>query len=587
MDPDLPAVRLVVMSRSEVALPGVSKKMQIGCTDDESIGAYLDRRGIRSVLRGPIARKAAGNWLIARLLADLASISQNVTEEGLPQDLVEIYDSVLRQVGATQVARWQNELCPVLGVLAVAGVGPVLPLNLLCAASEKLGGPFQTAKVRDILVGLRGYVVRGQPGTEAEHVGLFHQTFAEYFLNSATGEFGIESKASRRALVSALTELAPVEQHDILNPLHRYAAAAEAEHFWALDKYSEALISLIRRESNIPAENLSRWKGWFKRVEETFGPDHLNTLSIRGTIAAWTGDIGDSAKALRLFEELFPDQERVLGPDCPGTLFTRHNLAGWTEETGDAPKALRLFKELLLDQERVLGPNHPDTLQTRHDIARCTGRAFDPREALRLFEELLHDRERVLGPNHPGTLSARHSVAGWTGETGDAPKALRLFEELLHDQERVLGPNHRETLRTRHNIAYWTQRVGDAPKALRLFEELLPDRERVLGPNHQETLLTRHSIAYWTGETGDAPKALRLFEELLPDRERVLGPNHRETLRTRHSIAHWTARAGDVLKALRLFEELLSDRERVLGPNHLDTLRTRDDIGRLELRKSG
>ena len=38
-------------------------------------------------------------------------------------------------------------------------------------------------------------------------------------------------------------------------------------------------------------------------------------------------------------------------------------------ERGDAAEALRLFQELLPDQERVLGPDHPDTLSTRSNIA--------------------------------------------------------------------------------------------------------------------------------------------------------------------------------------------------------------------------
>lgn len=34
-------------------------------------------------------------------------------------------------------------------------------------------------------------------------------------------------------------------------------------------------------------------------------------------MAAWTGELGDRAGALTLFQELLPDQIRVLGPDHP------------------------------------------------------------------------------------------------------------------------------------------------------------------------------------------------------------------------------------------------------------------------------
>ena len=43
------------------------------------------------------------------------------------------------------------------GVLAAAGVGPILPLQLLCAASAELGGPDRAVKARDSLVDLRGF----------------------------------------------------------------------------------------------------------------------------------------------------------------------------------------------------------------------------------------------------------------------------------------------------------------------------------------------------------------------------------------------------------------------------------------------
>jgi tetratricopeptide (TPR) repeat protein len=270
-------------------------------------------------------------------------------------------------------------------------------------------------------------------------------------------------------------------------------------------------------------------------------PDHPGTLTTRNNIAAWTGECGDAAGALRLFTPLLPDQERVLGPDHPGTLTTRNNIAAWTGECGDAAGALRLATALLPDQERVLGPDHPGTLSTRGNIAFWTGECGDAAGALRLATALLPDRERVLGPDHPDTLTTRNNIAFLTGQCGDAAGALRLATALLPDQERVLGPDHPGTLTTQNNIAGWTGLCGDAAGALRLATALLPDQERVLGPDHPDTLSTRNNIAFWTGECGDAAGALRLFTALLPDRERVLGPDHPDTLTTRGNIAEWTA----------------------------------------------
>ena len=310
-------------------------------------------------------------------------------------------------------------------------------------------------------------------------------------------------------------------------------------------------------------------------------PDHPDTLTTRGNIAARTGECGDPAGALRLSRELLPDLERVLGPGHPITLTNRGNIADWTGRCGDPAGALRLSRELLPDLERVLGPGHPSTLTTRNNIAALTGECGDPAGALRLFRELLPDLERVLGPGQPITLNTRNNIAYLTGECGDPAGALRLFRELLPDLERVLGPGHPSTLTTRGNIAARTGECGDPAGALRLFRELLPDRERVLGPGHPDTLIIRDNIAARTGECGDPAGALRLSRELLPDRERVLGPDHPDTLTTRGNIAYLTGECGDPAGALRLFRELLPDRERVLGPGHPSTLNTRNNIAYL------
>jgi len=41
------------------------------------------------------------------------------------------------------------------------------------------------------------------------------------------------------------------------------------------------------------------------------GPDHPDTLTTRGLIASWTGEMGEAREALRLFQELLPDLQRV------------------------------------------------------------------------------------------------------------------------------------------------------------------------------------------------------------------------------------------------------------------------------------
>src|SRR5271166_1353167 len=581
-DPGLSRVRLVVTSRPDTPRPTGATEVRLDVAADADIRSYLARRQVPESLHAAIAVRAGGNWLIASLLADQALKAPGIAPESLPSDLAGLYAQNLRQAGAWATERWRSEFRPVLGALAAAGVGPILPLKLLCAASARLGGPDRPPRVRDRLVDLRGLVVRARPGTDDEHVGLFHQTLADYLLDPASDPFGIDPQEPHRALAEAIAELAPAGAHDPADPLHRYAAAREAEHLWALGEYGRVVESLAFRQSVIPAENLKRWQSWKARIESKLGSDHPDTLTTRSNIADWTGKSGDARGALRLSCALLPDQERVLGRDHPTTLTDRGNIASWTGKSGDEREALRLFRALLPDRERVLGRDHPDTLTNRGNIAAWTGKSGDAREALRLFRALLPDQERVLGRDHPQTLTNRENIAHWTGKSGDAREALRLFRALQPDRERVLGRDHPDTLANRNNIARWTGEVGDARGALRLYTALLPDMERVLGRDHPDTLTNPGNIAGWTGRVGDAREALRLSRALLPDMERVLGRDHPDTLTNRENIAVWTDRVGDAREALRLLTELLPDMERVLGRDHPDTLLTQQAIKLLE-----
>ncbi|HMR03139.1 MAG TPA: tetratricopeptide repeat protein [Candidatus Competibacter phosphatis] len=578
-DPALKGVRVVATSRPDTPSPDGFKEVFIGAVADEFITRYLAQRGLPPGHINQVVERTRGNWLIARLLGDLLVANPTANPGTLPSDLIGLYERNLKQVGAAERGRWLHEFRPILGVLAAAGVGSMLPLPLLCAASGKLNGPSRQARVRDTLFYLRGLVIRSAPGTAGEHVGVFHQTLVEYLLNPAH-VFGSDPEDAHIALADAIAELAPRAEHDWKSPLHAYARDREAEHLWAAGRHDQIIECLEKCAFPIPADNLRRWQSWAERLRPVYGPDHPHTLTTRANIATWTGETGDAATALRLLQELLPVRQRVLGTDHPDTLRTRHGIASWIGATGEIATALRLLQELLPVRQRVLGFDHPDTLITCADIASWTGRIGDAATALRLLQELLPVRQRVLGHDHPAILITRHNIAAWTRLTGDAATALHLFQELLPARQQVLGPDHPSTLITRSQIASCTGETGDIATALRLFQELLTDRLRVCGPDHPRTLDTRSNIAQWTGEAGDATTALSLFEALLPDWLRIRGPDYPRTLETRSNIAQWTGEAGDAATALRLFQELLPDSQRVSGPDHPDTLEIRSNIAR-------
>jgi hypothetical protein len=322
-DPELAHVRLIVTARPDIELPARTHILTADPAARVHLERYLSRRGVRSELVPVITDRAAGNWLVARLVADVALDSE--TAVGLyPATLSDGYREELRRAGADEPVQWAK-VRPVLAALAVAGVGPVLPLPLLCRASGLLGGPSEPARVRDVLVRLRGLVARGAPGTADEHDGLFHATLAEFLFDD--DRLGIDERTAHEALANAIADLAPMDIHNPRDPLHQYAAASEAEHLWAAGRYELAPVAIATRNLGVVAEDFIRWVWWRAHLQERrLGPDHPDTLATRANIAFLTGQAGDTREALRLLHQLLPDQQRVLGPDHPNTLATRARI---------------------------------------------------------------------------------------------------------------------------------------------------------------------------------------------------------------------------------------------------------------------
>jgi Domain of unknown function (DUF4062)/Tetratricopeptide repeat len=309
-----------------------------------------------------------------------------------------------------------------------------------------------------------------------------------------------------------------------------------------------------------------------------YGPEHPDTLTVRGRLAYWIGEAGDAAGARDQFAVLLPMEEQVLGPEHPDTLSARSNLARWTGEAGDAAGARDRFARLLPVRERVSGPEHPDTLATRGHLAYWTGEAGDAAGARDQFAALVPVRERISGPEHPDTLTARAYLAYWTGRAGDAASARDQFAALVPATERMLGAEHPSTLAARAYHARWTGEAGDAAGARDQFAALVPVRERISGPDHPDTLVARANLARWTGDAGNPAAARGLFAALLPARERVSGTEHPDTLTVRAYLAHWTGEAGNPTAARDLFAALLPVRERVSGPEHPNTVTVRTNL---------
>ena len=237
-------MRLVITARPDTKFPEAASISPLPRAPDAFVRRYLDRRGAPEARQGNIVDAARGNWLVARVLADvLVDRPDTEIREAGQLALYEAYEELLSRCGAIG----NNYTERLLQVLAAAGAGPMLPLSLMCEASEAVGGPASPVAVRDHLVQLRGLAVRSAAGTDREHAGLFHDTLAEYVESRAPDQ----NLSAHRALLAAITALAPAASGptDLSDLAQMYAFELEAEHLWALGEIGKALQSLSARSS--------------------------------------------------------------------------------------------------------------------------------------------------------------------------------------------------------------------------------------------------------------------------------------------------------------------------------------------------
>lgn len=305
--------------------------------------------------------------------------------------------------------------------------------------------------------------------------------------------------------------------------------------------------------------------------EQRLGPEHLDTLASRDSLAHAHRIAGNVETALPLHEASLAAYERVLGMDHVDTLTCRSNLAAAYREAGRLPLAISLFTETIAARERILGPEHPDTLASRNSLAYACRVAGDLDRALPLHEAVLADCDRFLGRDHPMTLTARGNLAIAYRICRNYERAISLHESVLCDSKRVLGADHPDTLYARNNLAYAQRASGHLAEAISCHESVLADSVRVLGPGHPDTLIYQTNLAHAHRTAGNLGLAITLFEQTLTDRERVLGPSHPDTLSSRSKLGYAYMVAGELERAVPLLESTYAECDRLFGSDHPTT----------------
>lgn len=168
-----------------------------------------------------IGDHAAGGWLIARLVREIADHTRELPEF---EDLAALVTARVHH-GIFDSDTYTDTL-RLLALIAAAGVGPVLPVRLLAAALGDNDTAVPVARIRNDVAKLGALITRGQPGTDHETLGIAHLALLQPILDhlNQTGSPVVEA---HRALIDA-------HQRHLTHPDNKpdMAARDDVESYW-------------------------------------------------------------------------------------------------------------------------------------------------------------------------------------------------------------------------------------------------------------------------------------------------------------------------------------------------------------------
>ena len=206
-------VNVVVLGRADPHIAGTSVVAMPDVTE-ETARSYLTSRGVDSADHERLLEMADGRWLVLDLAAE-AAVHGRVSDERLYDDLL----NRARDRAGGLVDR-------VIDLLAAAGTGHFLPIDVLRSALRERGDPIQLARLNQVLGDTDMYRVieRIGRGTAGDRLGLYHQSLTEYVMRRG------DIRRERQAIVDAVERLAPASRHDPkkyrVDPALVYAATA-------------------------------------------------------------------------------------------------------------------------------------------------------------------------------------------------------------------------------------------------------------------------------------------------------------------------------------------------------------------------
>ena len=304
------------------------------------------------------------------------------------------------------------------------------------------------------------------------------------------------------------------------------------------------------------------------------GPEHPDTLRLRGQLGPVLTSQGRYQEAERLEQTLLDEELRVLGPEHRITLATRRDLFSLLGAQGHPVEAETIGRETVDLERRIFGNEDPETLLTMRELAAVMERADHLPAAEALTRQIIGIRQRRSGNDDPRTLMSLSDLGRILNQEERAADAEAVYRPALAMQQRVLGPDHPSVVSTMDGLAMALRRQHKLDEAENLCRGALDIASRRLGPEHPTTLMEIGNLALMLQERGRYQGAERLQRQVLEVSRRTLGPDHYNTSMAMNHVAELLHLEGRNDESAALFRETADIQRRTLGTGHRYTLNT-------------
>ncbi|MBB5855559.1 FxSxx-COOH system tetratricopeptide repeat protein [Amycolatopsis umgeniensis] len=305
-----------------------------------------------------------------------------------------------------------------------------------------------------------------------------------------------------------------------------------------------------------------------KRLTDTLGPTHPQTLEVSSRLGLYLWAIGRYTEAAELNQRTLALRLQVSGEEDEETFALQRNITIDLRAQGDFAAATKLSEEIYHKAKRMFGEDDPETLNAAYQHAislRLTG-AYEA--AAELDKDTLRRRIEVLGRDHVRTFAVNSSLIVDLREAGEYGQARVQQERLTENFYARFGADQLDAAGNSFLLSVARRKDGDHPGALSLSSEALKKFRFAYGDDHSITMACALAHSIDLRHSGDLGAARRLGEETFERYRSGLGEHHPHTLAANADLAVTLRLLGDPATARVLDERALEHFRATIGPDH-------------------